>query len=75
MLYVKYVDSVQPIELHVGDIVRESFSRSAPHVQWVQADGDELVHIQHQFYSSFPLPNRPVSRWFGDFAKMIVGNW
>jgi hypothetical protein len=45
-------------------------------VEEVQADGDELDHIQNMFLKTAPLPiprNRVV-RWFGDHAKLIMGN-
>ena len=41
----------------------------------VQADGDELQHIEMMFVGGFPLFfNKRVCKWYGDFAKLIVGN-
>lgn len=42
----------------------------------VQADGDELEHIETMFQrgKELPIPRRRVVRWFGDHAKLIVGN-
>ena len=38
----------------------------------VQADGDELMHIGRSFPSF--VCKRNVQRWYGDIARMILGN-
>lgn len=45
-------------------------------VEDVQADGDELDHIQQMFLqtATLPIPRGRVVRWFGDHARLIVGN-
>jgi hypothetical protein len=42
----------------------------------IQADGDELEYIHNMFLltHSLPIPKGRVIRWFGDYAKLIVGN-
>lgn len=60
---------------HVGQGNPVAYNEVAD-VEEVQADGDELQHIQDMFLKTAPLPmprNRVV-RWFGDHAKLIVGN-
>jgi hypothetical protein len=43
----------------------------------VQADGDELTHVEWKF-NNLPMPKvitgHTVVRWFGDDAKFIVAN-
>ena len=63
--YNWHVGEPNPVRFeHVDDVIE------------VQADGDELEHIEMMFRSnSFPLFfNKRVCRWFGDYAKLIVGN-
>ena len=38
----------------------------------VQADGDELMHIERNFPAFVCKKN--VQRWYGDIARMILGN-
>lgn len=42
-------------------------------VVMVQADGDELGHIESEF-SGLPMGKGRVIRWFGDHARFIMGN-
>lgn len=39
----------------------------------IQADGDELRHIQSSF-TNIPIANVRVMRWFGDIARTIIAN-
>jgi len=60
---------------HVGEKNPVAYNE-VQDVEEVQADGDELEHIKDMFLNQMPLPtprNRVV-RWFGDHAKLIVGN-
>lgn len=41
------------------------------HVQFVQADCDELAWITQEF-TNLPLSKGRVQRWYGDTAKMIA---
>jgi len=43
-------------------------------VEEVQADGDELDHIQNMFLKTMCKFILTVVRWFGDHAKLIMGN-
>lgn len=59
---------------HVGEKNPIGF-KEVSDVDEVQADGDELQHIQDMFINStFPIPNGRVVRWFGDHARLIIGN-
>lgn len=80
MLYIVF-DSGRERTWHVGEPLpitdAEVFA-----VKMIQADGDELKHIQDLFHSTtssgsktIPMPyDRRVAKWYGDIAKTIIGN-
>lgn len=56
---------------HVGARVPEV---SPNLVAEIQADGDELNHIQRLFGASLPTPKTDVASWRGDLAQTIYVN-
>ncbi len=44
-------------------------------IDYIQADGDELIAIRQLFPEAIPFPQgKRVVRWFGDLAKTIYYN-
>lgn len=71
MLYITFSDG-QYFNWHVGTPLGKI--RNIQEVVEVQADGDELDHIESAF-TGLPLaPKKRVVVWTGDFARFIVGN-
>lgn len=59
---------------HIGEETKH-FHRNAEVFNMVQADGDELMHIVSLFGPNMPVPTgKRVVRWYGDFARTILGN-
>lgn len=74
-LYITYTNRDR--EYHVQDftdnVKRNNIRGTAIGVESVQADGHELEYIQNRF-TNLPTVNNRVVRWYGDYAKFIVGN-
>lgn len=75
MLSIKLNNSLIGYVWHVGEKNPVPYEKVIA-VTEVQADGDELEHIEDMFQlnKQIPIPRRRVVRWFGDHAKLIVGN-
>jgi len=76
MLYVSEKNG-DSFDWYVGDgRVWRRFPQDAANVDFVQADGDELTYILDNFNNlpHYSGPNKRVHRWFGDHARLIVGN-
>jgi hypothetical protein len=57
---------------HVGEPTSNSRLWNASEIT-LQADGDELEYIRHNF-SNVPIANKRVVRWHGEFARFIATN-
>ena len=84
IIYKEPNKELQELQVHVGQDTKKAFNRIAVWVDNIQADGDELEYIRRLFTPilngeslpiTIPMPRKAVVRWYGDFAKMIVGNW
>jgi len=75
----------QEIEWHIGEKVPDMWGFAGrehdalQRISSITADGDELGHIREIFHSrgthfTVPMPNKPVSRWYGDIARTIYLN-
>lgn len=71
-------DSGRQRELWIEDMkkpeVVHAIHGMATGVNNVQADGEELEYITQKFSNIPNFEQRPQLRWYGDYAKFIVGN-
>ena len=73
MLYITFGKYENLERWHIGEGLHLS-SSSIQDVIEVRADGDELEHVLHTSIGLPLAPGKKSMRWFGDFAKLIVGN-
>ena len=72
MLYIKF-NNGSDREWHVGRGNKE-IKKYSVEVSSIQADGDELEHIEDKFNNIPTVKSERVVTWFGDDAKFIVAN-
>jgi hypothetical protein len=88
MMYIKLKDYVTSFQWHTGEVnpfrsSKETNEKYGPEVAQnlaaaevieIQADGEELEHIQ-QYFTGIPFHKAArVQRWFGDVANFIAHN-
>lgn len=71
MLFISTRSKPEGYEWNVG---RPVPSVRVGEVVEIQADGDELSHIDSTFSGTLPVPKKSVAHWYGDLARTIYLN-
>jgi hypothetical protein len=58
---------------HVGEAKPRLHSRESDNLLYVQADGDELLHIM-LIFKEIPMTSLPIVKWRQPWASFIVDN-
>jgi hypothetical protein len=70
-LYVTINNVDDPRSFHLGVVMKEH--HRVDEITEIQVDNTELEYIRDNI-PGLPIPNKRVVKFYGDTAKMIVGN-